>query len=285
MTIVLDPVLLRSFVAVARASSFTRAAERLELRQSTVSQHVRRLEQQVGRVLLLRDTHSVSLTTDGETMLEFAGSILETGDRALAHFRQAQVRGRLRFGVSEDLVAERLPAILEGFRRRHPGVDLELTVGLSEVLEAALDRGDLDLAFAKRSPGRRGGTTVWRDHFTWVAVPTLRLDDSSAVPLVAYPPPSLSRAAAISALEKDGRPWRMACTSGSLAGLRAAALAGLGVVAHASSLVPAGLAPIAGLPPLGAFDFVLQTGRRTVEPPAAAMAEAILASADSLRAP
>ena len=56
------------------------------------------------------------------------------------------------------------------------------------------------------------------------------------------------------------------------------------MVAHAKSLVPAGLAPVNGLPELGRFDFVLQTGRRALAPPAGAMHEAILGSAASLRA-
>lgn len=278
----LDPVFLRSFVAVARTLSFTRAADRLGVRQSTVSQHVRKLEAEVGRTLLARDTHTVALTADGEAMVEYATTILDTGERALAHFRGARVRGRLRFGVSEDLVLTRLPTILAGFRRRHPEVDLELTVGLSEMLETELDRGELDLLFAKRSPGRTGGTPVWHDRFVWVAAPGYRPDDG-AIPLVSYPPPSLSRAAAIAALEAAGRPWRMACTSGSLSGLRAAALAGLGVVAHAETLLPSGLAPVPGLPRLGEFDFTLQTGRRALTAPAEALAGAILDSAGSLQ--
>ncbi|MFB9740323.1 LysR family transcriptional regulator [Pseudonocardia sulfidoxydans] len=282
MTDVLEPVLLRSFVAVAQTLSFTRAAERLGVRQGTVSQHVRKLEQAVDRTLFTRDTHTVALTADGEAMVEFATTILDAGDRALAHFRSVQVHGRLRMGLSEDLVVTRLTTILGGFRRRYPGVDLVLTVGLSEALESALDTGDLDLIFAKRSPGRPRGTTVWRDRFVWVSAPGFRLD-GGPVPLIAYPRPSLSRASAIAALEGAGMQWRMACTSSSLSGLRAAALAGLGVVAHAETLVPDGLVPVAGLPDLDAFDFTLQTSRRSASPAADAMARAILDSAATLR--
>jgi DNA-binding transcriptional LysR family regulator len=287
MSVVLDPVQLRSFVAVARALSFTRAAAELGVRQSTVSQHVRKLEAVAGRPLLVRDTHTVALTTEGEAMLEFARTILDTGERALAHFGGAQVRGRLRFGVSEDLVLTRLPTILAEFRRRHPQVDLELTVGLSENLEQMVDHGEIDLLFAKRSPGRTGGTPVWRDRFVWVGGPDLaHLGPEDAVPLVSYPPPSLSRAAARAALEEHGRPWRMACTSGSLSGLRAAALAGLGVVAHAETLIPAGLVPIppsSRLPALGSFVFVLTTGRRVPTDPAKALADTIQAASTRLR--
>ena len=284
---VLDPTHLRSFVTVARLLSFTRASEHLGIRQSTVSQHIRKLEAAVGRPLLVRDTHSVALTPDGETMLNFAGTILDTSDRAIAYFEGPRVRGRLRFGVSEDLVLSRLPDILAEFRRRHPLVDLELTVGLGASLRQQAKDRELDLVFAKRTEGQTDGVAVWRDRFIWVAGPGLpSLGPADAVPLVCFPPPSSSRAAVLAALESVGRPWRLACTSGSLSGLHAAALAGLGVVPHAETLVPAGLAPVpgkAGLPPLPSFEFVLSNGRRTLDGPGAALAETILNAADRLR--
>ena len=68
-----DPALLGTFVTVTKTGSFTEAGRRLGLRQSTVSQHIRRLEEQVAaRRLFVRDTHSVALTADGEAMLGLA---------------------------------------------------------------------------------------------------------------------------------------------------------------------------------------------------------------------
>src|SRR6201995_5010873 len=78
----LDPVLLRTFLAIAQTRSFTRSAERLGLRQSTVSQHIRKLEDETGRRLFVRDTHSVTTTADGEAMIELAGGILSAHARA-----------------------------------------------------------------------------------------------------------------------------------------------------------------------------------------------------------
>ncbi|MFB7327747.1 LysR substrate-binding domain-containing protein [Streptomyces sp. NPDC001698] len=282
-----DPAQLRTFLTVAQTLSFTGAARRLGLRQSTVSQHVRRLEDATGRLLFSRDTHSVELTEDGEAMLGFARRILQVHEQATAFFTGARVRGRLRFGASEDFVLTRLPEILEGFRYEHPEVDLELTVELSGTLHEQLAAGKLDLVLAKRRPEDPHGEPVWRDRLVWIGAERLRLDPDRPVPLIVYPPPGISRALALEALERQGRPWRVACTSGSLNGLVAAARAGLGVMAHSRGLIPPGLVRVpdrAGLPELGGVDFVLVHGRRHDTPhhAADALATAILTSGDRL---
>ncbi|MGH4028927.1 LysR substrate-binding domain-containing protein [Actinomycetota bacterium Odt1-20B] len=282
-----DPSQLRTFLAVAQTLSFTQAARRLGLRQSTVSQHVRRLEDAVGRQLFTRDTHGVELTEDGEAMLGFARRILQLYEEAAAHFRGTRLRGRLRFGASEDFVLTRLTDILETFRHDHPEVDLELTVELSGTLHAQLDAGKLDLVLAKRRPEDPLGELVRHDELVWIGAERLRLDPDRPVPLIVYPPPGITRALALQALERSGRAWRIACTSGSLNGLVAAARAGLGVMAHSRGLIPPGLVRIpdrAGLPELGAVDFVLRHGERRAraQEAADALAAAILAGGDRL---
>ena len=79
-----DPVWLRSFLAVVSGLSFTKAAERLGISQPAVSQHVRRLEEACGRMLLRRDTRTVALTDNGEAMAGFARTILAAHDEAVA---------------------------------------------------------------------------------------------------------------------------------------------------------------------------------------------------------
>ncbi|WP_128981522.1 LysR substrate-binding domain-containing protein [Streptomyces roseicoloratus] len=319
-----EPNRLRTFLAVAQTLSFTQAARRLGLRQSTVSQHVRRLEEETGRPLFTRDTHTVALTEDGEAMLGFARSILEAHERAAAFFTGTRLRGRLRFGASEDFVTTRLPEILEAFRREHPEVDLELTVELSGTLQARLEAGRLDLILAKRRGGPTGegresrgggagergadgkgergadgrgergadgeGELVWQDVLVWIGAPRLRLDPDRPVPLIVFPPPGITRARALEALQAQGRPWRIACTSSSLSANVAAARAGLGVMAHTRGLVPPGLVEVparAGLPELGPVDFVLRKGRRrgATQDAADALAAAILAGGDRLHRP
>jgi DNA-binding transcriptional LysR family regulator len=277
----LDPVLLQTFLAIAQTRSFTRTAERLGLRQSTVSQHIRKLEEETRRRLFVRDTHSVTTTADGEAMIEFARGILAANDRAERYFAGSQLRGRLRFGASEDFAASLLPEVLREFVSTHPLVEFELTVGLSGELNEKLERGELDLVCGKRRRGDDRGRLVWRDRLAWVSGDLRRLDPLTPVPLVLYSPPSFTREIALTALEQCGRSWRIVCTSGSLSGLRAAALAGLGVTVFSEGLIPTGLAEMPsghGLPDLGSVEFVLLGGGRTIRGPAAELAEAILAS-------
>jgi DNA-binding transcriptional LysR family regulator len=282
----LEPILLQTFLAVAETRNFTQAAERLRLRQSTVSQHIRKLEQEVGRRLFVRDTHSVTMTADGEAMTEFARNILAANQRAERYFAGSQLRGRLRFGASEDFVASRLPEVLREFVRTHPLVDVELTVGLSGDLNQKLGRGELDLVCGKRHPGEDHGHLIWRDRLVWVSADTAAFDPTAPTPLILYPPPSITREIALAALEHRGRAWRIVCTSGSLSGLRAAALAGLGVTVVAAGLIPPGLVEIRGglgLPDLGTVEFVLHGSGRVMHAPAAKLADAILASGIRLR--
>lgn len=283
---VFDPVQLRSFLAVEREGGFTAAARRLGLRQSTVSQHVAKLEQAAGRQLFLRDTHRVELTADGTAMVGFAQDILDRQDAAQRYFAGSTVAGRLRFGASEDLVLNELPEILGEFRRGHPRVDLELTVGLSEDLHRGLADNTLDLMFGKRRPGEQHGELIFRDRLAFHAAPGYVLDADGPVPLVTYPPPSLTREAALDVLRRSGRGARITCSTDSLNGLSAAALAGLGVVLHSASLPPPGLEPVRGrgLPEAGEIEFVLVSRRTVLSEPESALREVILANADRLRA-
>ncbi len=104
----LDPVLLRTFLAVAETRSFTAAGVRLGISQPTVSQHVRRLEGAVARTLVARDTRGVSLTDNGDAMAGFARTILAAHATADAYFSGAATRGRLRFGAADDLAITQL---------------------------------------------------------------------------------------------------------------------------------------------------------------------------------
>ena len=149
-----------------------------------------------------------------------------------------------------------------------------------------LDAGELDLVLAKRRAGDDRGRLVWRDRLAWVGAPGTQVQ--TPVPLILFKPPSITRAVALESMERAGLTWRIACTSGSLSGLRAACLAGLGVTVHARGLMPDGLTEMPAtfsLPDLGNVEFVVLGSANSPRGPAAALATAILANGDRLQRP
>ncbi|WP_322418002.1 LysR substrate-binding domain-containing protein [Mesorhizobium huakuii] len=281
----LDLVQLRSFVAVQQMGSFTFAAERLGLGQSTVSQHIGKLEVALGRRLLARDTHKVVLTPDGEALLGHARTLLSIEGQVQALFTAQRLRGTLRLGVSEDLVTSRLPLVLEDFVRSHPSVDLELTVALSGVLYQMQDNGELDLVLAKRRLGDSRGRLVYREPLVWLARDPEHVLSLAALPLIAFPAPSVTRGIALEALERHRMPWRIVCTCGSLSGLTAAARAGMGVLVQPQSMSPSGLKEISSgrLPPLEDVEFVLIPSKGADRALVSALSEDILTKVRGLR--
>ncbi len=277
--VVFDPVLLRSFVAVAETLSFTQSAQRLGLSQPTVSQHIRKLELAAGRNLVTRDTRSVALTDNGEAMLGFARTILAAQDQAESYFTGSAMRGRLRFGSADDLALTQLPGILRDFRQLYPQINLELTVSQSPALLRRLTAGALDLVFIKQDPGSTEGRLVRRDRMVWLGHRSMTLDRDAPVPLIAYQAPSLSRMYAIRSLESVGRTWRITCNVKEVNGVLAAVRAGIGIAVFPQSLIPPDLAQVSAnyeLPELGDVDFSLLDNPSAPRGPIDALTAAIL---------
>lgn len=118
---------LQAFLAVARAKSFTGGARELGVSRSAVSQSVRRLEEQLGVVLVTRTTRSVSLTDAGRRLLEAAGPAFAQARAALDEVaaKPGEVVGRVRLTAPRAAFSFVIEPVLPTFRERHPRIQLE----------------------------------------------------------------------------------------------------------------------------------------------------------------
>lgn len=265
----LNPLWIKTFVTVAASSSFTDAGRQLGLTQSSVSEHVRRLEQHVGRRLVARDTHSLGLTPDGEGLLAHARLILEAMARAEHQFRAPRLKGRVRLGTSEDLALGPLPGVLTTFRNTHPDVELEITIGATGKLYELLDGGAIDLLIGKRRDRSRRGVPLFTSALKWLTKSGTLIDLRQPLPLILVAEPSVTRALVLDSLAKAGFRWQIVCTSSSHSGCIAAARGGLGMTAQAQYFSARGLAPPvnhAELPALPDVEFITLSARRLSAP-------------------
>jgi len=216
----LDLELLRSFVSVVDAGGFTRAGERVHRTQSTVSQQIKRLEDDIGQPLLIRAGKEVTTTEAGERLLSYARRLLSLAEEARDVVTRPDHQGAVRLGIPEDFAAYRLARLLAAFSRSHPHLRMDVRADQSVYLRRDLERGDLDMALLKRDASEKGGIASWPERVHWVTSKSHPRDISVGC---------LYRSRAIHALESAGRAWHMAYTSSSLAGIQAAVAAGMGL--------------------------------------------------------
>ena len=224
-----DPNLLRAFVAVKETGGFTRAGERLHLSQSAISHQIRRLEEQAGTTLLIRTTRSLTLTEDGEDFLCHAEQILRAQDAMARRFQRSSVVGAVRFGIPENYLGDRLPSLLAKFSRMFPTVRLDVTVDNYLALRDQINADALDLAVTLSLENDREEGLLRKTQFVWAAAEVFKLPEHAPLPVAFAPSPCLHRQIGIGALEDAKVAWRMAFTSHSQQGLRAAVQAGLAV--------------------------------------------------------
>src|SRR5919109_4421056 len=168
---------LRTIAAVARHHSFTKAGEELFLAQSAISQHVRRLEQELGVEVSRRSSRSVELTAEGRLVLAYAQRVLREVEGLQLELEEMTglLRGELRIGGMYPTGVYDLAEVLADFRAEHPGVSIHMSEGTQEELLAQLKTDDLDCVFTAVDPDRIGedfaATLIWQDEFV-VAMPT-----------------------------------------------------------------------------------------------------------------
>ena len=138
----------RYFIAVAEELHFGRAAERLHIAQSGLSQQILKLERSVDAQLLRRDRRGVQLTEAGRLFLEQARQAVELADRAMASPRLAQrgKRGLLRVGTTILSIPPIAGRVVQAFEERYPDVEIELHPRIITELIDGISSFALDVA-------------------------------------------------------------------------------------------------------------------------------------------
>lgn len=139
---------MRYVIAIAEEQSFTRAAERCFVVQSSLSHQIKALERELGVTLFARTSRRVELTAAGEAFLPAARASLEAAERAVTDAAAAtgRIRGTLTVGVIPTVTAIDIPAALRDFRRAHPAVQVRLRGGGSDEFISAITEGTMDVA-------------------------------------------------------------------------------------------------------------------------------------------
>lgn len=234
----IDTITLQSFIAVAETGSFTKAAKQVGRTQSAISQQMSKLENLLGKPLLVRNK-ILGLTPEGEIFLSYARQIFSLYREAIDRFKEPELEGEVRFGLPENFASAYLSDVLADFSRIHPRILLKIECDLTLNLFERFKNNEFDLVLVKmhRPEDFPNGLDIWSEPLKWVGKPEL-INFKKPIPLVLSPKPCVYRESALTALEKSGIAWRLAFSSPSNAGTVAAVKAGMGITVMPYTMIP-----------------------------------------------
>ncbi|GBG55807.1 LysR family transcriptional regulator [Sporomusaceae bacterium FL31] len=137
------------FIAVVESGSLTKAAELLHITQSGVSHAIASLESELGVSLLTRDRSGITLTSNGEHMLQSIREVLQANDRIkqkVAAIKGVEI-GTVRIGTFTSVSAQWLPGVIKEFQNRHPAIEIKLAEGDYDDIEHWIANGSVDFGF------------------------------------------------------------------------------------------------------------------------------------------
>lgn len=176
---------LEHFVAVVEEHSFTRAAERVFRTQGAVSVAIRKLEEELGVPLMVRDSHECVLTEAGEAFLAYARRMIDlrTGMRRTMQDFRTLSAGCVRIASHESAAEYLLPAPLAVFYMRYPNIRLEARLCDGHEIAHLVSEREVDLGFGIRQTSLHGlrCEVVHSDPLVLVAAPGHRLEPRPSV--------------------------------------------------------------------------------------------------------
>jgi DNA-binding transcriptional LysR family regulator len=260
MALNLPTALLRSFVAIVDAGSMLGAADRVFVTQSALSLQIKRLEELVQQSLFSRKGRRLSLTRNGEILLDYARRVLSLHDEAIAAISAENFSGPVRIGMVQDFADSLLSGLLARFAELHPDAQIYARVAGTAELLTMLDGNQLDVILGFAAGDDPAAIRV--APMGWYGDPALSRRD--VVPLAVLERPCRFREAAIASLEASGRDYRLAIESPNLSTLRASVEAGLGITCR-TALFLAGREPLSiqTLPPLPDVACIIVQGAHT----------------------
>jgi LysR family transcriptional regulator, hydrogen peroxide-inducible genes activator len=182
----MDLDLLKSFVAVAEAPSFSRAAETLHWTQPTLSRQIARLEAELGTKLFERYGRHVECTMAGQVLLPLAQAIVARTEEAIGLVKEIAGAGSstVRFGAVGNVFAMLLTPILVSFLAEHPDATVELIEKDDTQLEEAVVSGELDCAVMTPWGSNRAATQyLLTEELVLLVPPGHRLASEPVIPL------------------------------------------------------------------------------------------------------
>jgi DNA-binding transcriptional LysR family regulator len=226
---VLDPDLLKSFLAIADTGGYGPAASRVHKTQSTLSAQMKRLEQLLGVALFEKVGRRNVLTPEGHRLMQYARSIVHLNDEVVSAFKPRKANSSIKIGMSDDYAQAFLLPALARFSRRYPGVEVEVLTSDSRTLRDSDNPHGFDAIIASCKSGIGDLEVLRTDRLHWIGSRSRPPHDSQTIPLALWADGCAWRQMGLAALAKASRSYRIVHTTSNAPLLRSVVEEGLAI--------------------------------------------------------
>lgn len=232
---------LQTFQVLSEELNFTRAAEQLGYTQSCITQHIRKLEEELGVSLFDRIGKKVTLTEAGSSLIPYASQLIKITRNFHEYSKEvAGETGTIRIGICDSLCIEKMPAIIKAFKKEYPNVDIYLKIlKCSEFLDE-LRENKIDLAYTigylNKIPEIKFTAETVEEilvlsapDYPLASVKNLKTNDFDGIPLIMAEPAAYYRRNFLNDLERSGITPKIILETESIQAIKNLTESGLGV--------------------------------------------------------
>lgn len=276
----LDVDVLRSFIAIVESGTVAAASDRVGRSPGAVSMQVKKLEDMLGRDLFERKRQGMTLTPQGDRLLDYARRMIELNREAMQAFSQPDLEGKINVGIIDSFKGERLAEVLGKFACCYPKVTVNVTMSNTVHMVPDLDAGNYDMILMTpggHHPQRETDFLMRQEPLVWIAKEGGRALRQRPVPISVAEEGCAWRKLATESLAGAEVETRIAYVADHDSGQLAAVQADLAVAPMPRSYLVPGLIELGtreGYPPLGNAKLVMRL-REDASTTARALAETI----------
>lgn len=228
---------LNTFVIAAETKKFNVTAEMVYRSHSSVSTQIKKLEEQVGEPLFIREKDTLTLTQAGETLYKYAQQILELNDSAFNSLNNADWQGALTLGVPTDYVAFLVKKVYPTIKQEFNDYNFDIVASRSRILRKQMAEGKVDISLVAMEPQYSDDYPLWEEKMFWVASHDLTLDASQSLPVALFSDNCIVNNYSLRCLKKTDANFKVVFKSTMMDNIASAVQAGVAVSLLPESLI------------------------------------------------
>lgn len=228
---------LNTFVIAAETGKLNVTADIVYRSHSAVSTQIRKLEEQVGNILFIRNKESLILTKSGEVLLKYAKNILDLNTAAFKSLNNNSWKGDISFGVPTDYSELFVTSIYPNLQKELPNFLFTTICSRSREIRKQIDEGKINMGIVAMEPQYSDDLLLWEESLNWVCSKNFKYSNNEPIPVALFSDNCIINNHSLYCLKKSNKEYKIIFTSSTLNNILDSVKAGIAISLLPESLI------------------------------------------------